>query len=302
MDERRRALAVAACPCNSGKLTRECHENLLRPPTEEEFFATIEVGLAAVPRLRQLLPTGFPRSGRAMLTYDDAMRFEEIRTGRYWHHVNLPLILGLAGNESSVPGGRTLALHLLGLLEGFAERFHGYPGAKRVLKPLWEQAWDANDPSFWSVLASCYWAYRRPGDVIGFERATGKDGKSADLVLQTPAGRVFVEIELWHQPDATSIEDFASCLLRRHEAKAQMKFPAFTAPEMGVVVQFAFVDEAGLQALRDHPELLEPIDISVDGRWVGQLIAVAEARNETGSIRGPAFLDFNTPVRPPPPS
>ena len=301
MDERRRALATAPCPCSSGKVTRDCHENLLRPPSEEEFFAPIERGLDAVPHLRGLIPTGFPRSGRAKLTYQQAMCFEEIRTDRHWHHVNLPLLLHLAGNDSSVPGGRVFALELLGLLEAFAKRFHGFPGAKRTLAPLWQQAWNAEDPCFWSVVASCHCALKWPADVFGFERSTGKDGTSADLVLQTATGRLFVEIEIWHQPGATSAEELEAVLRRRFEEKAQKKFPRFCAPEMGVILQFAFLDEVGLRLLHDHPELLEPVDISVDARWVGQLIAMAEARNETGSLRRPAFLDFNTPIRSPPP-
>jgi hypothetical protein len=302
MEDRRLRLAVAPCPCGSTRLTRDCHENLLRPPSEDELFATIDRGLQLAPRLRDLISTGFPRSGRAMLTYRQAMDFEEIRTNRYWHHLNLPLVLHLAGSEDGVPGGKSLALKLLALLEAFAERFHGWPGAKGVMKPLWQQAWDSDDPCFWSVVASCYWALRSPDHVIGFEGPTGRDAKTADLVLQTPSGRFLVEIEIWHQVVGSSAAEFATALRRRFEEKALKKFPRFIAPEMGVIVQFVFVNELQLQILREHRELLEPVKINPEARWVGQLIGVVEARNESGSVRAPEFLDFNSAIRPPPPA
>jgi hypothetical protein len=135
---------------------------------------------------------------------------------------------------------------------------------------------------------------------MGFELPTGKDGKSADLVLQLPEGRAFVELELWHQPCDGTEAEFAAALRRRFHAKAEKKFPNFRAPDFGVVVQVAFVDERQLQLLREHRDLLEPVDFGGEARWVGQLIAVAEARDSTGSVRGPAFIDFNTPIRPPP--
>lgn len=302
MDQRRRALADSPCPCGNNRLTRDCHDGLLRPPSEEEFYAPIEQALELVPNLRRFMPQGFPRTGSAAVPFVQSMAFEDVRTGRYVHNIDLLLVLHLAGNESAVPGGRMLARSLLGIFDAFALRFHRHQGAARVFEALWRQVRDANDPSFWSVLSTCYWACRCPQDVIGFELATGKGAKSADLVLQLPDGRAFVEIEVWHQPPEGTAEEFATALNRRFRAKAENKFPRFTAPDFGVIVQAAFVNEGQLQLLREHPDLLGPVDFGGESRWVGQLIAVAESRDATGSLRGPAFIDFLTPVRPPPPS
>lgn len=301
MTARRAALADAHCPCNSGRLTRDCHSVLLRPPSPEEFFTSIERGLKLVPRLRSIVPTGYPRSGRAKLGYAQAMSFEERRTARHEHHFNLPLVLSLAGNEDGVPGARSLAGSLLDVVERFATQFSGAPGAKAVLTPLWTQAWDVDDPCFWSVIANCHLAVRHRDSVVGFERPTGHGAKTTDLLLSTKEGAMLLEVEMWHDPRVDSEGAFAAEFRRRVEAKASAKFPEFHPNAIGVVVELAFVDEVQLEMLRRSPTLLEPTDVSVRSRWVGQLMIAVQTTNALGVVSGYEFIDYTAPLRPPPP-
>lgn len=301
MTARRAALASAPCPCRSGRLTRDCHDTLLRPPTPEDFFTTIERGLKSAPRLQSLVPTGYPRSGRAKLDYAQAMAFEERRTTRHQHNFNLPLVLSLAGNADGVPGARSLAGSLLGVVERFASQFSGAPGAKAVLTPLWRQAWDVDDPCFWSVIANCHLAVRHRDSVIGFERPTGHGAKTTDLLLATKEGTILLEVEMWHDPRVDSADAFAAEFRRRVEAKASAKFPEFRPNAMGVVVELAFVNEAQLEMLRRNAALLEPVDVSVQSRWVGQLMIAVQTTNALGVITGYEFIDYTAPLRPPPP-
>lgn len=301
MTARRAALADAQCPCKSGRLTRDCHSSLLRPPTPEEFFTSIERGLEFVPRLRSIVPTGYPRSGRAKLDYAQVMSFEERRTERHKHHYNLPLALSLAGNAAAVPGARNLARTLLNVTERFATQFSGAPRAKTVLTPLWTQAWDVDDPCFWSVIANCHLALRHRDSVLGFERPTGYGAKTTDLLLATKEGATLVEVEMWHDPRVDSEGSFAAEFRRRVEAKASAKFPEFHQGELGVVVELVFVDEVQLEILRRAPNLLEPIDVSVQSRWVGQLMVAVQTTNALGIVSGYEFIDYTAPLRPPPP-
>lgn len=302
MRVRRTKLASKACPCGSGRPTRECHSALLAPPTQEQFFVQVEQGLDLAPHLKRVMPKGFPRRGRAKLDYAKTMLFEEERTSRHSHNLNLPLVLHLAANPDSIPGVKAMARMLLGLLDAFVERFDGTPGFQGVLNPLWTQALDCNDPCFWSVSAHCYLALRYGEKVTAFERPTGHEGKKADLLLATKHGQMFVEVECWHAPGGRTAEELAAEFRRRVEAKASSKFLDLELGTIGVIVQFAFFGPTQLQVLREHRELLEPIEITRPRRCIGQLLAALHTADERGRITGLDIIDFNTPIGAPPPS
>lgn len=129
------------CPCKSGRKVKACHVDFLmkrvplpkpRFPDPDEFYATLEEGLAAFPLLSARLPPGYPRRGRHGVEYSRARAFEPIRTEVFAQNLNLPLALHLAGSSASLPTAKSFAQQLLGDVEGFLREFGGLPGAVGV--------------------------------------------------------------------------------------------------------------------------------------------------------------------------
>lgn len=197
------------CPCGTGVSVGRCHPALTRAPEPDEFYSSISDGLAAYPALSSLLPEGYPAKGRYRVLYERALSFEWERTARYPHHVNLPLMLSIAGNLQSVDHLRRYAKQTLAVFEQFACEFGRLVGVSGVLSPLWQGAWD-KEPVFWSVLAHCHIAIATglSGCVmVRFEAPIGNGHKTADIHFRTPRGLdVFQDIEIWNAPVVQTFE------------------------------------------------------------------------------------------------
>ncbi len=290
---------AALCPCKSGRAVSDCHDNLARAPGREEFYDTIETGIAMCTLLPSHLPRGYPRGGRFAVGYERALSFEWERTKEYRHSINLPLLLSVLGNPRALDNVRQYAAGTLEVIERFILEFPELPVAT-VLKPLWQEVFDTQ-PRFWSVLAHCHIAIfiKRVGhSVVGFEVPTGHGQSRADIHYRTAEGMdILLDLEMWNAPRGTTAESIRCRLRSRAIDKAARKFGALPPGTSAVVTQVAMPDDGVLGILRSHQaELMTPFEISPNLRV--ELVAFASVGDEQGRQIGLDFLTFQSQLRP----
>jgi hypothetical protein len=292
--------ASALCPCKSGRRVGECHPSLSVAPDRNEFYATIERGLSACHLLPTVLPKGYPARGKAAIPYEKALLFEWERNKRYAHSINLPLLLHMVGNPQSLDNVKRYAAQTLNVFERFIFEFPKTDRMKTVLRPLWQQPWDA-EPVFWSVLAHCHMAVglKLGGNtILSFEAPTGKGNKTADIHFRSADGlSVLQDIEIWNAPEGATVESLRERLCARATAKAADKFGAQAPGTIFLVSQVAMPNDSVLRILHAHQgELMTPFMILPT---VGaELAAFAAVGDEQGRQFGHDFLTFRSRLRP----
>lgn len=263
------------------------------PLSDQEFFGPIERALERFPRLRSLLPSGYPREGSARLEKERALEFERLRNSRYEHHTNLPLALHLAGNPLAGAGPRQFSEQILREIESFASTFQGGSRCQRVLQPLWLSPWNAEDPTLWSVIAHCRIACRLQEmgrTIYGFEVPCGSGEVSADIHFDLHGIEAFLDVEMWHKPSGDSPDMIRSRVKQRAERKAAAKFSALEGGAVGIVVQAALPQDGVFESLCAHPEVLANFRLDAPPNCFGQLIMIAMHGDEPGTPTGYRML------------
>lgn len=195
-------------------------------PEDTRLHHRLKAILARYPNLAAVVPGGFFVLKK--VTSARLAEYSSTRAERYWHNVNLPLVLH--ATESDDPRVRDLMGSLLRTFEDFAAKFRDAQGFKGTLQPLWQQCWSP-DPVFWSAAAAAYvalaWSNRQM-PVLRFEEPTGLGNADADLTVQLGTTKALVEIELEHLATLANlqVDDVKARLRRRADAKAGSKFPA----------------------------------------------------------------------------
>lgn len=231
------------------------------------------------------LATVVPNSlfGGNAITTDRLRKYSDTRAKRFWHNINLPLVLH-ASEASQDDRARALMRSILVTFEDFAARFQNTEGFKSTLKPLWTDCW-ANDPAFWSVATWAYLALAwdiRNFKVERFEEKTGLGNADADLTVQLGSTKALVDIEMEHLAKLAgrSAEQVKAQLRRRADQKAGKKFP----PEMsentlGIIAEVCVVAGEDVVWRPDPPSL--PVEALADregAAWMAlRLVGVAHA-------------------------
>ena len=243
--------------------------------TDEEVFQDIEAALADFPRLKALLPVAFPRALRFKISRDAMESYAAARGKRFWHNLNLPLLLH---NYRNNPDAR--ARHFFGsllrTLADFAERLGNLPGARSLLSPLWEDPW--NDvPQFWSIAGCAYAAlcYQRDGiEIVGFESSIS--GTLKDDITVRLAGRItHVEVEAHHLADFgdQTDEQVMAELERRADPKAGKKFADMPKDHVGVVAEVCVLTGPDVER-RIHPPIKALPGRGENVGWTAWMLAV----------------------------
>jgi len=212
---------------------------------DEELQAELGAVLARFPSLRAVVPRGFPADARFEITVEKMQDYSDDRTETYWHKVNLPLALHAYGS-SSEPSVRELIGSLLRALDEFCARFRLLPGARSLLAPLWQNAWQVT-PEVWSIASCVYCAlcYDSAGiEVLGFERKVRAGARDADITVRLKNGRTaHVDVEAVHKPTFAGKTDaeIHALLEARAQAKADAKFGHLPPGEAGIVAEVAVV-------------------------------------------------------------
>jgi hypothetical protein len=212
--------------------------------SDADVQADIAKPLTVFPNLSAALPTSFPGGRQFDITAARLQDFSDTRSRKYWHLLNLPLVLH-AYQHSPHPKVRSLMHSILMTLEEFIARLGHLRRAKSLLSPLWMNAWD-EQPELWSVLGCAYLAlcFQSHGiEVLGFETKIGSSSRNADITVRIGGKATHVEVEAVHRAefgDKTD-EEVRSNLARRAVEKAERKFPALPANEVGVVAEVCVV-------------------------------------------------------------
>jgi len=228
-------------------------------PTQEDtrLRHRLKATLQGYPHLAALVP-GSLFGGNAITT-DRLRRYSDSRAERFWHNINLPLVLH-ASEASQDARARALMRSILVTFEDFAARFQNAEGIRSTLKPLWTDIW-AKDPAFWSVATCAYLALAwdiRNFKVERFEEKTGLGNADADLTVQLGTTKALVDIEMEHLPTLAglSTESVKARLRRRADQKAGTKFPsAMQENTQGVIAEVCVVAGEDVAWRPDPPTL-----------------------------------------------
>jgi hypothetical protein len=214
--------------------------------TDADLRASLLAALEAYPALRLWVPLGSLTSAKitsaAMAKYDGA------RLARYFHHLNLPLLLHGALFATDVKL-RALLRSILTTLEDFCVRFQNTEGARGFLRPLWQDMW-SDTPQLWSVVSGAYMslAYEAHGiRVLGFESRiadNSNDDARDDITITLAGATIHIEIEAWHSASFSSLTDDAltETLLARADKKAA-KFRRLPSSRRGIVAVVCVISD-----------------------------------------------------------
>ena len=210
---------------------------------------TLQAGLASVlarfPALRAIVPANFPTDSRYDVTVHKMQEYSDDRTKTYWHKINLPLALHAYG-YSPEPFLHELLGSMLNALDDFCARLGHLPGARSLLAPLWNNAWQ-DTPEAWSIASCVYMAlcYEAAGFAMtGFERCIGAGPRDADITVELKSGiTTHVDVEAFHKPEfgSKTDEEIRDALEVRAHHKASAKFRDLPPGEVGIVAEVAIV-------------------------------------------------------------
>ena len=133
-----------------------------------QFLKTIEIALSNFPSLQKQIPNKWISS----ITYEKLESYRIHRTDKYWEHSNLPFT-AYDFMETKYNRVNLLFKSILSSLDWFANNMISFPGAKKILKPLWENPWNINDNPFWSVVSEVKLTelfIRNKRTILGFDR------------------------------------------------------------------------------------------------------------------------------------
>jgi hypothetical protein len=270
-------------------------------PNEEQFYSRIEQGLAGHPRLHALLPSGYPRRSRWRVDRERALAFEEMRTERFGHNINLPLALYLVGSEEAKPGAKGFARQLLEDVEAFAAALAHTPGTRRVLEPLWTAPWDRDDPKMWSVVAHAKTSLQLlslGASILALEAPIGSGGKTADIQFRLEEEDYLLDLEVWNAATGTTADRIWEEGVRRAEAKAAQKFAALPQGTLGVVAEFCFAVGEPFEQIVNNSHILSAFPLSGTPRCLAQLSMICGLGDASGQIEGYRLMNSTSPRLP----
>lgn len=229
---------------------------------DENLQHNVGVVLSRFPSLRAIVPDRFPTDARFEITVEKMAAYSEDRAKSYWHKINLPLALYAHGNFPD-PLVRELLGSLLRALNDFCDKFSDLPGARSLLAPLWQNAWQ-DTPEVWSIASCVYCAlcFDATGiEVLGFERRVGTGSRDADITVKLRNGiTAHVDVETFHKPefgDRTDTE-VRALFEARALAKADAKFGHLPPGEAGIVAEVAVVSTNDVDRRFERPQVRAP--------------------------------------------
>ncbi|WP_434381535.1 hypothetical protein [Melittangium boletus] len=241
-----------------------------------DLHDSLSATIARFPSLKSLLPTDWPHGSKFGITTTKMDDFAKRKnSSRYWHVLNLPLCVHVAGEGFPDEKARTLMESLLRVLDGFARDFGTATGARKTLEPLWtDSAWNIDPPEIWSVLATAFLAQTYQSNrvqIIGFGLKIGKGQKDADIQVRLNDGTVLhVDIEAWHAVKFANLDPAQARaeLQRRVETKCGNKFKDLPNAECGVAAIICMADGINFDLMTQYSSLAGMYQL--DSRYAGQ--------------------------------
>jgi hypothetical protein len=255
-------IEILATIDDENELVRYLEWRLSRLPStmkNEELWEILEEALETVPAFRAQLPPKYPRGSELGISVDQVASYDDNRADRFWHHLNLPMVLYARSRprDARVQG---LMASLLKALDDFSTRFRDVPGMRKTLEPLWKVPWAPGAPEFWSVVACAFLAstYKTSGyEVEAFGAKIGDGNKDSDIAIRIGAMRTHVDVELWHATKLPhdDVEEMKVLLKERAAAKVGRKFPDLPDDEQGIAAIVCVATGSGLQQFTSHADL-----------------------------------------------
>lgn len=120
---------------------------------DENLLKIIEECLCTCfPNINKFRPPSYPRHSKLKITVKKMEEYAKERESIIWTHFNLPFALYwfLCCPDKEK---QSLAKSVLDIIEWFAKEMSGHLGAKSVIGPIFNTAWDSNDSRIWSVIS-----------------------------------------------------------------------------------------------------------------------------------------------------
>lgn len=253
----------------------------------QDLWNSLKDVLAGYPHLGARLPDGYPHGKRFNITLEQMRNYAARMKKRWWHQVNLPIVLHNA-LPSIEPDARHLMESVLRTLDRFARDFEALPGVTETLRPLWNEAWD-DSPRFWSVVACAYLALRYADagyQMEGFGLKIGDGEQDSDIAMRISGIRAHVDIEMWHAADfgQRTPEEARQELIRLADDKIGRKFPHLPTDEFGVAALVCVAMGANYDRFTKHPGLSGLLSVEGRDRQFGFPYYLAGIRPDGGSL------------------
>ena len=207
--------------------------------TDQDLWNQLRSVTSQFPNLDKTLPNDWPHAAHYGITCKSLRRYACRRASEFWDHLNLPLMLHNIAIQKH-PKIVSLFVSILATLDDFSLNMGNLPGARGILKPMWEDAWN-RQPRFWAVVSevslALFLVRRQNVQVVGFEQKIPSTGKRADIQ------GVFNGKVVWFDVEAAALKkeirggdgQFRAFIEKRALDKIAGKFKGLSPSEFGVI-------------------------------------------------------------------
>lgn len=233
---------------------------------DNELHTLISNTLSQFPNLKSSLPSDYPRGSSHNITFENLVQYSKNREQDIWSHMNLPLTVANITRKDSVKSV-DFAKSVLSVYELFCERFSSLPGFRTTISPLWKQAWNMKDPSFWSVFSECMYSNylfdngESEFPIEGFGRIIGNGKRDCDIKSVFNGMPLNFDIEVknirnQYPDDPEKIRIWVEANAAR---KMDNKFKDIPDNEFGIVIQVYLTEGETFKLFKKHKNMLKDV-------------------------------------------
>lgn len=232
---------------------------------DEALLQIIENELNRFKNLRTLVPPAWPRDPKYNITCSDLKAYAEKRQEKYWEHMNFPFLLynlfGLKADKKFKP--LEVYESMVELLDNFSKLYGHLPGAKRILEPLWNDAWNV-EPRLWGVLSeTALTLFLGKGDfeILGFDMKINTSPKTADIKTIWNGKVAWIDIEACSlTKDIDGDDSNVRCLIEsRAKKKMDKKFESVSDDQYAIIASIYRPGANNISKFKYQSEALKPV-------------------------------------------
>jgi len=232
---------------------------------DEALLQIIENELIKFKELRAAVPSGWPRDRKYKITCSGLKAYAEKRQEKYWEQMNFPFLLynlfGLRADKKFKP--LEVYESMVELLDNFSNVCGHLPGAKRILEPLWNDAWSV-EPRLWGVLSETALALflgKGNFEIVGFDMEINSSKKTADIKAIWQKKIAWIDIEACSLTKEIDGDDDSVRKLIESRANKKMdkKFESVTDDQLGIVASIYRPGANNISKFKHQSEALKPV-------------------------------------------
>lgn len=231
---------------------------------DKKLQNNIDITLKNFPNFKSLLPNNYPFHEKYKITNDKMKKYNKFRNKEHWNNINLPLFLNnyYFTKKQKL---KNLFSSILNVLEWFSKTFKNHEGVKEVIKPLYLEAWDIEQPRFWSVISeiclSKLISNKKSFQIKRFAKRKDKKDKhkgNYDIFVLYKNKPVNIDVKSVLLTKEINEENFRKFVSTRSKQHIDKKFKNLPKNEYGIIALVFFAKTDHFKKILENIENLKP--------------------------------------------